>query len=392
MINYPGTVKLTYRHSTSKQLILNKRKNRREWATRGVMSALLFCVLFLSSFPKTQAQISTDSMKLAAEIHVHFQYNKYDLPEDEVSIITAMLDTLAANPVFDFELSGHTDSKGTVSYNMHLSQKRVKTVAALMIRHGITANRLISAWYGESHPIATNQTEAGRAKNRRTTIKVYHPNKPLKLPESYIFGKVTDAETSKPLIGQLEFQPMVEDSVPAQLQSNKSGGYQYKPDKWQDFFVTCFVPGYVYQTHLLVLPIGENQAIELNFALKPVRKDSAFVAENIYFFPDLPKVLPSSMPALDRLNRFMHQNEGVHIEIRGHVNWPSTYFMDIPANVALLSELRAKTVFNYLSGHGVEKERLEYKGMSNKEMVYPDAETSEEYRKNMRVEIVITKE
>ena len=68
-------------------------------------------------------------------------------------------------------IEGHTDSKGTDEYNMTLSQKRAAAVRVYLIEKGIAENRLISKGFGETMPIADNNTSAGRAKNRRVELK-----------------------------------------------------------------------------------------------------------------------------------------------------------------------------------------------------------------------------
>ena len=67
-----------------------------------------------------------------------------------------------------FMVAGHTDSQGSESYNQDLSERRANSVANyLMVRHGIKSNRLIMKGYGETKPIASNDSEKGQSVNRR---------------------------------------------------------------------------------------------------------------------------------------------------------------------------------------------------------------------------------
>jgi len=68
------------------------------------------------------------------------------------------------------EVAGHTDSVGTDEHNMDLSQRRAEAVRAYLIGKGISAERLVAKGYGESQPVADNDTEAGRFKNRRVEL------------------------------------------------------------------------------------------------------------------------------------------------------------------------------------------------------------------------------
>jgi outer membrane protein OmpA-like peptidoglycan-associated protein len=69
------------------------------------------------------------------------------------------------------EVGGHTDSVADDAYNLELSQRRAETVRAYLIHSGISATRLEAKGYGETRPIAPNDTDAGRARNRRVELK-----------------------------------------------------------------------------------------------------------------------------------------------------------------------------------------------------------------------------
>ena len=75
-------------------------------------------------------------------------------------------------PDTDIEIQGHTDSKGTDSYNMTLSEKRAAAVATYLRGKGIPSGRIRTKGFGETAPIASNDTEAGRAQNRRVDFLI----------------------------------------------------------------------------------------------------------------------------------------------------------------------------------------------------------------------------
>jgi len=81
-----------------------------------------------------------------------------------------IIEILKENNNFKIEISGHTDSIGTDEYNLQLSQKRADEIKKYLIQNGIIDNRIISKGYGNTFPITSNQTEAGRAENRRVEI------------------------------------------------------------------------------------------------------------------------------------------------------------------------------------------------------------------------------
>jgi len=74
-------------------------------------------------------------------------------------------------PANQILIAGHTDNVGTDAYNQKLSQRRAESVRTYLIdKFGINGGKLVAKGYGESQPIATNDTEAGRQKNRRVEI------------------------------------------------------------------------------------------------------------------------------------------------------------------------------------------------------------------------------
>ena len=72
----------------------------------------------------------------------------------------------------EIEISGHTDSKGSDDYNLQLSQGRADAVRQYLVDNGISEDRIISKGYGETVPLADNDTEEGRQTNRRVQFTV----------------------------------------------------------------------------------------------------------------------------------------------------------------------------------------------------------------------------
>jgi outer membrane protein OmpA-like peptidoglycan-associated protein len=68
---------------------------------------------------------------------------------------------------------GHTDSQGDDAYNMALSQRRANSASAYLQSQGVPASRISTAGRGESEPVASNDTEAGKAQNRRVEVAIY---------------------------------------------------------------------------------------------------------------------------------------------------------------------------------------------------------------------------
>ncbi|MGP8216638.1 MAG: OmpA family protein [Bacteroidia bacterium] len=104
--------------------------------------------------------------------NIFFPTNKYDLkPESQVEL-NKLVAFLQLNPTVKIELSGHTDNVGTPQSNIILSKNRAKSVYDYLVAHGISADRLTYKGYGQTRPVASNDTEEGRAQNRRTEMKI----------------------------------------------------------------------------------------------------------------------------------------------------------------------------------------------------------------------------
>lgn len=93
------------------------------------------------------------------------------LPESRAEL-NKLLQLLTANPGLKIEISGHTDNTGTPAYNLDLSEKRARAVYDFLVENNIQRKRLSYKGYGENYPVADNNTEAGKAANRRTEIKI----------------------------------------------------------------------------------------------------------------------------------------------------------------------------------------------------------------------------
>jgi len=76
------------------------------------------------------------------------------------------------NPQYILSIEGHTDSQGSETSNLDLSQRRAEAVRLYLVNNGVAASRMTATGYGESMPVADNNTPAGRALNRRVEFKV----------------------------------------------------------------------------------------------------------------------------------------------------------------------------------------------------------------------------
>jgi flagellar motor protein MotB len=104
--------------------------------------------------------------------NVFYDFDKATLRSESFSELDALVRLLKANAKLRIELGSHTDDKGADEYNLKLSDARAASVVAYLVGKGIAQERLMAKGYGESAPVATNETEEGRQQNRRTEFKV----------------------------------------------------------------------------------------------------------------------------------------------------------------------------------------------------------------------------
>lgn len=103
---------------------------------------------------------------------VTFRLGSVKLKNSSLPILDAAANSIKSNPNLKIQIEGHTDNQGWTGANKRLSQRRANTVMIYLIRKGVKAENLSAKGYGESQPVTTNDTTAGRAKNRRVDLKI----------------------------------------------------------------------------------------------------------------------------------------------------------------------------------------------------------------------------
>src|SRR5690606_38876694 len=106
-----------------------------------------------------------------------FDFDKTDLKPDAQANIAKLVENLNENPDTDILVIGHTDNKGTDQYNQGLSERRAKAVKSYAVSQGLAGRRVKTEGKSFHEPIAENDTEAGRAQNRRVEIVIVANNK-----------------------------------------------------------------------------------------------------------------------------------------------------------------------------------------------------------------------
>ena len=101
---------------------------------------------------------------------VNFEFDSARLTAEAQQELRNVAQLLVNNPDVRVSIEGHTDSRGDDAYNKRLSLSRAESVAVYLNQLGVSANRMMAVGYGEERPVATNDTAAGRAENRRVEL------------------------------------------------------------------------------------------------------------------------------------------------------------------------------------------------------------------------------
>jgi OOP family OmpA-OmpF porin len=128
---------------------------------------------YMDQCPNTPAGAEVNALGCEADVvlrDVHFEFDSATLTSDAERVLDGVADKLSANENVSVRLEGHTDSIGSEAYNLDLSQRRAESVKEYLASQGVSPSRMRAIGYGEEQPIATNETAAGRAQNRRVEL------------------------------------------------------------------------------------------------------------------------------------------------------------------------------------------------------------------------------
>jgi outer membrane protein OmpA-like peptidoglycan-associated protein len=103
---------------------------------------------------------------------IQFETGKANIKPSSFNLLNQIANALILNPTYLIEVQGHTDNVGGDDYNMNLSNERAASVRAYLISKGVSEVKITSKGYGETTPVASNNTSAGKAMNRRVEFVV----------------------------------------------------------------------------------------------------------------------------------------------------------------------------------------------------------------------------
>jgi outer membrane protein OmpA-like peptidoglycan-associated protein len=102
---------------------------------------------------------------------IHFDFDKAHLKTGSEKVLSEIVKLMVQNSGLRVEIQGHTDSTGNREYNLKLSERRAQTVKSYLMLYGVAEDRITVRGYGPDVPVASNDTEEGKALNRRVELK-----------------------------------------------------------------------------------------------------------------------------------------------------------------------------------------------------------------------------
>lgn len=258
---------------------------------------------------------------------VYFNSGKSDLNNVAQHKLDSLILKLKLKGNYSIEIAGYTDNIGDEKSNDLLSSQRANSVAGYLKKKAIPEKDITIKGFGENDPLASNDEESGRAKNRRVEI-------------------LMKFATQQPQKG---------------TENNQPAPFPQLPPK---------------------VTMHQAEALTENSSVTDLDVGQVLRLENLNFIGGTDLILPESKPALENLLKIMKTNSSLEIEIGGHVCCAD----DMP-----LSIKRAEAVAKFLTDNGINARRIIAKGYSRNKPIEPDDREEKNAKLNRRVEITILK-
>lgn len=134
--------------------------------------------------PPKPKRVEVTADKIVIKDKIQFDFNKATIKPESDDLLDEIVSVVKDNAfIHQVSIEGHTDSEGADAYNMKLSEGRAKAVMDYLVAHGIEASRLTSKGFGETKPIASNDTDEGKEQNRRVEFLITQQDEVKKVVE-----------------------------------------------------------------------------------------------------------------------------------------------------------------------------------------------------------------
>ncbi len=311
---------------------------------------------------------------------VTFKPGTYWLTPKSRRVIDDVVGTLLAFPEARIEVQAHADSEGPDEINDIISDARAEAVVNYMLKHGVGSKQLIAKGYGESQPIATNDTPEGRRKNRRIQLMTLPSLTPLEIASQAPF----DASDAKPKVAKAApVLPKIEVTMkPEELQELAMAAEGLEPHRRQPK-TTTIVDEPVVAAALPAEPVNTVKPVKIDFdpAIRIASLGLGGTLQGVNFRPGSTEFVEGSMQHLDTIANQLNANDSVRVALLVHVSEDT----DSDTNLSLSSD-QADTLIDYLESKGVDRNRLVAEPYGN---TLPLAQTvyESDRERNRRIEL-----
>ncbi len=145
---------------------------KKQIATIVMSSALLLsgCASWCDECADGSCEVTS---KVVLPANALFAFDSAELSSNDIHALSPVVERMTADKAEKVTIKGYTDSTGPEAYNLKLSERRAQSVASYLESKGVCASRITTEGYGETNPVASNDTAAGRAQNRRAEVITY---------------------------------------------------------------------------------------------------------------------------------------------------------------------------------------------------------------------------
>jgi outer membrane protein OmpA-like peptidoglycan-associated protein len=357
-----------------------------------------------------------------------FDFGKADIRPEYASRLDSLAIGMNKDTGFYTILKAHTDAVGSDQSNEILAKKRYEAIRKYLINKNVFAYHIDSEGFGEKNPVADNETDNGRQRNRRVEVmvkrRVWMKNTNMVSTEkkdASKFSNITNMPItqspntpqanlgfeSKAIVSPsktVNISGIVKDSagnfIPkAQVIlrgrnfqdstfTDKNGAYKIAVPESINGRLEVIVKDYFVESRILEIKKTDIQMPTFN--LSKVGVGASIKIKDLFFYKNTAKLFETSLPELYNIYQFMILNNTYIIEIQGHVDYPG---VPVPEQHPMhkLSISRANAVLNYLTERGINRNRMTAVGFANWELIYPNPKREEENIANRRVIIKIVK-
>lgn len=312
----------------------------------------------------------------AQELIIYFPHNSADFDRTDGAQKLKPLAEALRDREGTWILEGRASSRGSNAYNDSLSLRRAQAVRDYLAALPLPRHTLQIKATGETlaRPVDTDTDRAVWVRFVSAPLLTDQPLPKEPARETAVRVTVIDAVTRQPLEGHTGSSLFSAAGITVQVPVKGSVSVTFSAEGYQDSTVN-------------LLSDPARQTVEL----LPEGVLQKLVFRNIYFYANTADIVPESFRVLEQMLKELQAHPGVHIQVRGHVNWPepNPVTPQIHQELQELSDKRAKAVMNWLIKKGIPAEHLSAVGLGYSQMVFPQAVTEGQQAQNRRVEILL---